>query len=131
MYISKIDDLIDKVIDDFFTQVILTDKNLIKIFKEMNFVKYQKEINEIMSNFIKQINLSEIQELVKSGDAVYSISEALKRYIGFYFFLTIGASYQAKDDTYINNIIEFSKNQSNYGYKVDNFFNSESNALLI
>ena len=44
MYISKIDDLIDKIIDDFYVAIILKDKNLAKILKEPNFVKYQKEI---------------------------------------------------------------------------------------
>lgn len=131
MYINKIDDLIDKVIDDFFVNVILTDKILPKIFKETNFVKFQKEINEMISSFTKSINLSEIKELVKSSDAVHTISEALKRYIAFYMFLTIGFNYTAKDDTYINNIIEFTKNQPEFNFKIDNFFNSESNSLLI
>lgn len=131
MYIDKIDDLIDKVIDDFFTNVILTNKDLVKLFKEPNFVKYQKEINETIMNFTKSINLTEIKELVKSNDAVHTISEALKRYVAFYLFLIIGFNYTGKNDTYINNIVEFTKNQPEYGFKIDNFFNSESNALLI
>jgi truncated hemoglobin YjbI len=60
MYINKIDDLIDNVIDDFYVNIILKDKNLSKIFKEPNFVKYQKDINSIMSSFANGINLSEI-----------------------------------------------------------------------
>jgi hypothetical protein len=131
MYINKIDDLIDKVIDDFYSNIVLKDKLLPKIFKEPNFIKYQKDINLIMRNYTDKINLSEIRELVKSSDAVYAISETLKRYIAFYLFLTIGFYYTSKDDTYINNVVEFSKNQSEFGYKINNFFNSESNALLI
>lgn len=131
MYINKIDDLIDKVIDDFYNNVILTDKTLQKIFSEPNFVKYQKEINLIMTKFVEQINLSEIKELVKSNDAINTIFETIKRYIAFYLFLTIGFNYTAKDDTYINNIVEFTKNQSEFGYKINNFFNSESNAKVI
>jgi hypothetical protein len=131
MYINKIDDLIDKVIDDFYINVILTEKSLIKLFKEVNFVKFQKEINEIINNFTKSIDLTEIKELVKSNDAVHTISETLKRYIAFYLFLTIGFNYTAKNDTYINNVVEFTKNQPEFGFKIDNFFNSESNALLI
>ena len=131
MYINKIDDLIDKVIDDFFNKIILKDQILSKIYKEPNFVKFQKELNTMMMQYIDSISLSEIRELVKSSDAVHSISETLKRYIAFYIFLTIGFNYTSKDDTYINNIIEFTKNQSEYNYKIENFFNSESNALLI
>ena len=130
MYISKIDDLIDKVIDDFYLNI-LSDKTLPKIFKEVNFVKFQKEINILISDFIKTINLTEIRELVKSNDTVHAISEALKRYVAFYFFLTVGFNYKSKDDTFINNIVEFTKNQPEFGFKIDNFFNSESNSLLI
>lgn len=130
MYINKIDDLIDKVIDDFYLNII-SDKILPKIFKEINFVKFQKEINAIIANFVQTINLSEIRELVKSSDAVHTISETLKRYVAFYLFLTIGFNYTSKDDTFINNIVEFTKNQQGFGFKIDNFFNSESNSLLI
>jgi len=131
MYINKIDDIIDNVLDDFFKTINSYQTLLNKILNEMNFVKYQKEINKIMSDFTSKINLSEIKELVKSSDAVYTVSETIKRYIGFYFFLTIGFSYSSREDTYINNIVEFTKNQSNYGYKINNFFNSESNAMII
>lgn len=131
MYINKIDDLIDKVIDDFYSNVILADKILPKILKEINFVKFQKEINVIISTFVRTINLTEIKELVKSSDAVHTISETLKRYIALYLFLTIGFNYPSKDDTFINNVVEFTKNQTEFNFKIDNFFNSESNALII
>lgn len=130
MYISKIDDLIDKVIDDFYLNI-LSDKILPKILKEVNFVKFQKEINTLISDFVKTINLTEIKELVKSNDTVHAISETLKRYVAFYLFLTIGFNYTSKDDTFINNIVEFTKNQPEFNFKIDNFFNSESNSLLI
>lgn len=131
MHINKIDELFDKIINEFYFKIILNNKTLQKIYKETNFVKFQKEINLIMSSFTESIDLSEIKELVKSNDAVNSISQTIKRYIAFYLFLTIGFNYSGKDDTYINNTIEFTKNQSEYGYKINNFFNSTSNSLLI
>ena len=131
MYINKIDDLIDNVIDDFFVNIISKDNTLLKIYKEPNFVKFQKEMNTIMLTFTNSFNLTEIKELVKNNDNIYSISETLKRYIAFYLFLIIGFNYTSNDDTFINNIVEFTKNQSEYGYKINNFFNSESNALII
>jgi len=132
MYINKIDDLIDKIIDDFNSNVISTNKTFInKILKEINFVKYQKEINDIMDDYIKTVNLMQIRELVKNEDSIYSIQETIKRYIALYLFLTIGYYYASKHDTFINNIVEFSKNQSAYQYKIENFFNAESNATVI
>ena len=90
MYINKIDDLIDKIIDDFNTVVISKNKEVSKIIKETNFVKYQNEINDIMENYIKTINLNQLKELVKSEDSIHSIHETIKRYIALYFFLMIG-----------------------------------------
>lgn len=129
MYINKIDDLIDKIIDDF--SIAMRDNKQYNIFISQNFVKYQKNINDMFMDYIKTINIGEINELVKNADNVGTILNIIKRYIAFYFFLTIGANYTWKNDIFINNIVEFSKNQPAYPFKVVNFFNSENNALLI
>ena len=131
MYIDKIDELIDKILDNFYLRAISENKNINKILQEVDFIKYQKELNDIMIDFIKKINIEEIKELVKSNNSVNEIYESLKRYIAFYLFLTIGFFYTGKEDIYINNIIEYTKNQTNYNYKIENFFNSSSNSLLI
>ena len=131
MYINKIDDLLDKVIDDFYNNVIIKEQIMTSIIDEVNFVKYQKEINQILINYISTINIGEIRELVKHEDTVQIIINIIKRYIAIYFFLTIGVLYKGKEDTFINNIVEFTKNQSGYGFKIENFFNSENNALVI
>ena len=131
MYINKIDDLLDKVIDAFYNNVIIKDKSITNIIDEVNFVKFQKEINLIFINYIKTINVDEIRLLVKNEDTVQIITNIIKRYTAIYFFLTIGAFYKGKEDTFINNIVEFTKNQSGYKFKVENFFNSENNAAII
>ena len=64
MYINKIDELIDKVIDDFYNNVILKDKQFSKILGETNFVKYQSDINTILSKYIKTINSGDIKKLI-------------------------------------------------------------------
>jgi len=131
MYINKIDDLIDNVIDDFYVNIILKDTDLTKIFKEPNFVKYQSIINKLIKTYVNTIDLKDIKELVKSNEALNTISEIIKRYVFCYLFLTIGYHYQSKIDTYINNIVEFTKNQPEHNFKIENFFNSESNAMII
>jgi hypothetical protein len=131
MYINKIDDLINDVLDDFYSNVILKNKMFIKIFQESNFVKYQKEINAIMIEYINGINTEQIRELVKNSDSIHTITETIKRYVAVYLFLLIGINYKGRDDTFINNIVEFSKNQPEYNYKIDKFFNSESNSQII
>jgi hypothetical protein len=131
MYINKIDDLLDKVIDDFYNNVATKEKGFEKVLNETNFVKFQKEINDFMANYIKTINMAQIRELVHNEDNVTMITKIIKRYIAYYLFLTVGIFYKGKDDTFINNIIEFTKNQVSYGYKIENFFNSENNANIV
>lgn len=131
MYINKIDDLIDRIIDDLYTVIVLKNKKFEKLKDETNFTKSQKEINEMILDYIKTIPPSEITNIVKKGDSYTNIFDTLQRYIVIYVFLTIGIFYKGKPDVFINNMIEFSRNQSEHPLKIDNFFNSESNSLII
>ena len=131
MYINKIDDLIDRIIDDFYTVVVLKNKKLDKLKDEPNFIKSQKDINEFINEYIKTIPVDEITSIVKNGDSYTTIFDTLKRYIILYVFLMIGIFYKGKPDVFINNLIEFSRNQAEYQLKLDNFFNSESNSQII
>jgi hypothetical protein len=131
MHIEKIDNFIDKIINDYFENIFLSSNDFDKIYKEANFIKYQKEINEILKNYCDSINLDEIKELVKNNETISKIHETIKRYLGYYTFLSIGYNYKFDEKIYINNIVEFTKNQSEYKLKINNFFNAESNALII
>jgi hypothetical protein len=131
MYIDKIDDLIDKILDEFYLTAISKNKIFKKIIQEVDFIKYQKELNDIMIDFINKIDINEIKDLVKSNSGINQINETLKRYIAFYLFMSLGFFYTGKEELFINNIIEFTKNQATYKYKIENFFNSESNSMLI
>jgi hypothetical protein len=131
MYINKIDDLLDKIIDDFYNTVIIKNPRIDTILSETNFVKFQKELNEIMKNYIATVSTKDIRDIVKKEDLVLTIIEIIKRYIAFYLFLFIGFYFENKRDAYINNIVEFTRNQAGFGYKIENFFNSENNSILI
>jgi hypothetical protein len=126
MYINKIDELIDKIIDDFYNKV-----DFSKILTEANFVKYQAEINKILLEYIKSIDDKQIFEIVGNQQNVNTVIEIIKRYLGYYIFMTIALFYKGKLDTYINNVVEFSKNQPGFSLKIENFFNSENNGNII
>ena len=130
MYINKIDDIIDKIIDDFYINTFVEKKND-KLLSETNFVKFQKEINEIFIDYNKTINISQLRDIIKNEDNIVTILGIVKRYIAYYFFLCLGTFYQGTLDNYTNNLIEFSKNQIGFNYKIQNFFNSENNSTLI
>ena len=119
MYINKIDELIDKIIDDFYNTFIIKNKEFHKLLNENNFVKYQLDINKWLSNYLKNINETEIFDIVQNQSNVNNIIEIIKRYLAYYIFLYIGFFYKGKKDTYINNVIEFSKNQSGFNFKIE------------
>lgn len=130
MYINKIDELVDKIIDDFYNKIIVR-KDVSKYFEEINFVKHQLEINKIFSDYIKNIDKEEINNILNDVENTNKIIEIIKRYIAYYIFMTFAFFYKSKYETYINNIIEFSKNQPGFNFRIDNFFNSESNGIII
>lgn len=126
----NIEALIDKTIDNFHNEII-KNKNNKKYIEEVNFVKYQKDINKIFSDYENNINKKDINTIIDNDKSITLIFELLKKYIVYYTFLYIGSNYKGKDETFINNIIEYSKNQSSYELKINNFFNSESNSNII
>ena len=130
MFINKFDDLLDRIIDDFYSGVIVKGK-IDKLKNETNFIKSQKDINEFISEYIKTIPTIEITNIVQKSDSYLIVFETLKRYIVIYVFLILGIFFKGKPDVFINNLIEFSRNQSEYKLKIDNFFNSESNSQII
>lgn len=131
MYINKIDELIDRVIDDFYNDNIENNKFFIKLQGEINFVKHQKTINKMIDNYSKKINVTEIKTLINKQENINKILNTIKRYVAYYIFLMIGYNYSGKKESYINNIIEYSTSQTDMSFKIDNFFNSENNAAII
>lgn len=131
MYIDQIDDLIDKIIDDFYNVTIAKSKDIKKYFEDLNFVKNQLEINRLLTQYFSQIDKKSINNILKDDVNTDKMIDFLKRYIAYYIFMMFGFFYTGKIETFINNIIEFSKNQPSFNFKINNFFNSESNSTII
>ena len=130
MYINKIDELIDQTLDNF--NLFFKKNSLLEnLKKEYNFVKYQNQINELIKNYIDKLDKSKIESIVPNKDNVEQIIDILKRYIAYYIYMTIAYFYQSKRELYVTNIIECSKNQKNSNIQINNFFNSENNAIII
>lgn len=130
MYINKIDELVNNVIDDFYAKM-GKKPELHKMSTESNFVRFQKDINTLLMEYNKTINRGEINKILEDEENGRKIYELLKRYVAYYFFLTIGFFYAGKPDTFINNIVELTRNQPSFPLKIANFFNSESNSQII
>ncbi len=136
MYISEIDDILNEAINNFMGTWILESKvpellDFKKLVKEPNFVKYQKDINNILEFAKSLINQRKINDLVSKKQNVILINNVVLKYLAFYLFILIGINYNSKIELFNNNLVEFSRNQINYPLKIDNFFNAESNSEII
>ncbi len=130
MYINKIDELIDNLLDKFHKKLAKSEL-LEKLKNEPNFVKYQTQINDFIKDFINGIDKVPITNIVPSANNVASILDIMTRYVAFYLYLTIGYYYKDSRELYVTNIVECSKNQKSSTFQINDFFNSENNALLV
>jgi len=136
MYINEIDNILNVILNDFYNTYLHQKNNKEFIFfknliQENNFVKYQKKINEIISSYSLKINNYNFNKITKNNSNISTIKNLLKKYIFYYIFLLISFFYKGQKETFINNIIEFSRNQGNYSVNINNFFNSFSNSIII
>ena len=136
MYISEIDDILDQTLDKFMYSWIIENQikdilNWSKLVKEPNFIKFQKEINSIIEYGQDLISDKDINKFVTKNSNIVLIKNLISKYIGYYLFLLIGINYNGKIEIFNNNLIEFSRTQSNYKLKIDNFFNTEANSNII
>lgn len=130
MHINKIDELIDAVIDDFAK--FLGENDVVKkIMLDNNFVGYQDEINKLLISYEKNIDAEEINKIVSTDDGLQAATEIIKKYTSYYLFCLLGVTYSGTKGQFINNMLEFTKLQANHNFKVQNFFNSESNSIVI
>ena len=130
MYINKIDEILDNIIDDFYNRVILKESKIKSIHASSNYVEKKKEINEILNNYIKTININEIRQILGNQDNVNIILKIINKYIGYYLLLIIGFFYKDKEDNYVNNLIELSKDKSLFAPNFDELFNSNNIANI-
>ena len=130
MFITNIDNYLDKIIDKFYEHNF--KKEIFKNFsKDENFVKYQNEIINNVKDFIENFNEIELNNITSNKENIDFLLNIIKRYCMFYTYLGIGYYYKNSRDLFITNIIETSKNQKDSDYQIVNFFNSENNSKII
>jgi len=136
MYISEIDDILNETLNNFMGIWILNSKNtklleFKKIIKEVNFIKYQQQINDILEFSQSIIPNDKINKLVTKKQNIILINSIITKFLCYYLFIMIGINYTGKIELFNNNLIEFSRNQVNFKIKIENFFNTESNSIII
>ena len=130
MYINPIDDLFDKILDNFYN-FLSNDKFFEKIKKDTNFVRFQNDIIQILKKFISTIDEKDINKIITNKIYIVNILNVIKRYCAFYIYLGIGYFYSGGRDLFITNMLESSKSQKDSSFQINNFYNSENNAKII
>jgi hypothetical protein len=129
MYINQIDDLFDKIINNFY--IFNEKKSIIKNFSDdTNFVKYQTKIIDSIEKFYNKIDKKRISKIIDNKNMEF-ILNIIKRYCAFYLFFGISYYYKGDRDLFITNLVEFSRDQKMSTFQISNFFNSENNYKII
>src|ERR1044071_4436929 len=113
MYTNQIDNIVDKILDNFYLNKITQDPTINKIINEKkhNFVEYHQQINDLIKSYIDSIDTSEINKLVADKKNNQQIIDIIKRYVTYYCFLYLAYYYDGNRSEERNNLIQFSKLQ--------------------
>ena len=117
MYIDKIDELINNIIDSFYIDI--WKKNKIKTDK---FKEQGKEINQLILDYVNKLKNLE----VTSKEHINFLKETIVRYLCYYIYLQISIKINNEDE-FIRGIIEISKQENK---NIKNFYNSNNNSSL-
>lgn len=133
MYVNQIDDIIDKLLDKLYLDGIFKDETFKSIIdnKKTNFVEYRDKINNFIENSLKLVDKNAIQELINNRENIIRIMDIIKRYISYYYFLSLAYYYTGTLKDFRNNLIQYSKLQENSTFVIKNFFDTENNYQII
>ncbi len=113
MSVNNIDTIIDKTIDNFFEVYIKNESFFEKIYKDKeNFLKYEKNITEIVESFLNSLNITEIDDIITNEEKKKYIIDIIKKYVLIYIFLFIASQYTNEKKIFINNILEYGRHSS-------------------
>lgn len=132
MYINQIDNIIDQILDNLYINGLNKDPTfkIIVDEKKINFVEYLTGINTFIQKFMDKIDIKNIEKTVSKENLNYIIN-IIKRYIAYYYFLSIAFYYTGTLKDFRNNIIQCSILQENLKFQIKNFFDTENNYKLI
>ncbi|QTF49387.1 hypothetical protein qu_495 [Acanthamoeba polyphaga mimivirus] len=133
MYVNQIDDIIDGILNKLYFEGLSNDESFNSIVNsnKINFVEYREQINKFIDDFVKSIDLTEIRKIINNKDNLNRIIDIIKRYVAYYYFLSIAYNYTGSLKDFRNNMIQYSKLQESSTFIIRNFFDTENNYQLI
>lgn len=132
MYINQIDNIIDQILDNLYINGLNEDPTfkIIVDEKKINFVEYLSGINTFIQKFMSKIDAKNIEKTVSKENLDYIVN-IIKRYVAYYYFLSIAFYYTGTLKDFRNNIIQCSILQENLNFQIKNFFDTDNNYKLI
>jgi hypothetical protein len=124
MYVDKVDELIDKILNMFYSDV--WQSNKIKI-RDTKFSDQGDLINKLVLDFINKIKENEMNIVGKNN--VEFLKDTLKRYLCYYVYLSIYPIVN-NEESFIKEIVEITKNIQQNKIQIKNFYNSANNSSL-
>lgn len=130
VFVNKIDELIDTSLNRFFTEHVNNTKLFSAVGKEINFVKFQNKLHEVLDVFISSIDVADSLGVGMTTTNSTFILNIIKRYAAYYCYLWIAATFTGKKIEYINNVVEIGKASQRSMFTINNFYNSDNNSIL-
>jgi hypothetical protein len=133
MYVNQIDNIIDQILDQLYLEGLAKDETFKSIVegKKINYVEYRDKINSFIRKFMETIDIVPIQKLINNKENLNRILDIIKRYVAYYYFLSIAYYYTGTIKEFRNNLIQYSKLQENSTFTIKNFFDTENNYQII
>ena len=131
MTIDKFDNLVIETLDSAYSIIQSNSSFVESISIDGKFLKFQKEVNEILLKMESKITSAKISLITKNEESQKLIKEILKKYVAIFFFLLISFKYYKTRNIFVNKFIDFSRQQNNFLFKVEDFFNGESTNYVI
>lgn len=133
MYVNQIDNIIDQILDQLYLEGLTKDQTFKSIIegKKITYVEYREKINSFIKKFMESIDVIPIQKLINNKENLIRILDVIKRYIAYYYFLSIAYYYTGTIKEFRNNLIQYSKLQENSTFTIKNFFDTENNYQII
>ena len=133
MYVNQIDNILDKILDKLYLEGLSKDP-VFQIFmsgKNANFVEYQERINKFIQDFIDNIDTTTINQIIVNKENLQQIMDIIKRYVAYYYFLSIAYYYTDPIKNFRNNLIQYAKLQESAKFHIKNFFDTSNNYQII
>lgn len=133
MYVNQIDNIIDKILDKLYLEGLSNDEIFQTIIKgnKINYVEYRDKINKFIQQFMESLDINVIRQLINNKENLIRILDIIKRYVAYYYFLSLAYYYTGSIKDFRNNLIQYSKLQENSTFTIKNFFDTENNYQII